>query len=790
MNWLRRRTDVVSEIPDLTTAHAAGVSIDVGALRKAGLLPGKQSAKHVELELLRVVLSQVSRAILYGKDTRCQMPYNGMRGVIAAVTLRFKWAGEDVGPLCPSPDQLPRQGQTVLKKVGVTRSQLLEYRKRHRGIPGRCVPLCVALEWAPAEVWTSLAAAICAGPDLLEPRFDEFVAIRSRTERQRRDYRREKLRRDPNEATPVLASTINLESTRVLTFLRQLQHLRSELVATREARRPFDLKWVENWSRTPKIPQAQEHDAATLRVATKPIRFERIQEVLNKRRQAVLDHSRRQGRRATLRMLAIAAFLQVVGERVQAFCHAMVTDITPPAYGPDGTIVQLGYVRFYPGKKRDEREAIVRYFGWRTWEWCLKPWLEENHWVAGKTEGQALFPGLGNGGRSPLAQMGAVIGGRWEPDTRSGHFALIPYSGEPCAGRLPRDYDWGHGVAVDARGRPETTDPPNNPYRGWSAHAYRKALHRAVGAAHALLLEAHQIPPHLLGIDVKVWKRAVAGHKISRSLDDIYDGVEDLGEEMSEAIAQPVEDLFWTGEIAGVSTARLGPDPSAIQLARERKEIVEAAVSAITTATEEKQQKLKALAERSTRARTDRSRLQLAQQMNQIYGDLVDILEQRFRVSWDWPAICDALRDAKSHLVPIPPDRSDEEHRELLAAALGDLVEEHEEHKVDAVEVNLTLDRLATLLGVTEARVRQIVAETKRGRTPKSLARITRDGLTFERLWDPSRPNYGRRLLYTAVDVVKLGHEDYSLFVRLCLEQAREDGLVPVDPTAEHRAAA
>jgi hypothetical protein len=464
-----------------------------------------------------------------------------------------------------------------------------------------------------------------------------------------------------------------------------------------------------------------------------------------------------------------------MGERIHAFRNAMVEDITEEHTWPDGSVTPA--ITVFPGKTRDESEPFTRPITRRAWQYAVKPWLNANGWVPGQP-GVPLLPG--RDGTTPIADLD--IGGFWTADPRGKRaLALIPFAGEAVTGgRLPEKdgrivYDW--GVPTDQQGWP-LMEPKYNPFRGYSAHAYRKTCHQAIGAVYSLLDRHGLIPAHLSHAEKVHFKRAMTTHVLGRSVDDVYDGIEDLGEALCAVIAQPLEDYLWTGSVATVDELqprRLGADPEAVQAARERVDAAASAFRALTQKISVLRGQRQELREQRRAAATDTEKLTLAEQAEEITDVIEGLVEERAVLQHDWPDTKQTLVDVRAALVvEIPDDVTDEEWSTRVREAAGE-IERHAIAPEGPLSDTLNFSRTATLLGVSESRVRQMHAETASGAISRRLRKCLRPGLHHELIWDPTRPRYDRRLLVSAIDLDLLLDSEKELLLALRLEQARAD---------------
>lgn len=768
----------------------------IPAPRRAGLELSDQAAVdaagiNLPLAQAREVLCSISRHVCTGTSRRCSDPYTTTRLCLTAVELTFVAYDEPVGPLCAVDWKraAPPAGETALSRLGIDRALLTDYRDSCE-YSDWCLPLEWALEFVPAAAWEAIAAVIATPPDVLRPRLDELVKVLATSEPARTDYRRKPSRRTGKET--LLGSGVDTNVGALFRFLDCLVALQQELLLVREEIRPLPLERLAAWTHVPPRLRAKGVGATSPATSDFPapaVPFERLAAAYQLRL-AELQSRPSADSQLRQRNFLVQCLLPGMGERDYAFRNAMLEDIDPEHRWPDGSVTPA--ITVYPGKTRDAEEPYTRPITNRAWELGLLPWLRMNGWQLG-AQGQALFPG--RDGKTPISTLD--IGGNWNPRRRGARrtLALIPFTGEIVTGRLPVrvkelppgqsrprtgdyvvTYDW--GVETDEDGWP-LTEPINNPFRGYPAHSYRKACHRAVGVVFRRLDRMGLIPEELEHVEAVHFKRAMTSHVLGRDVDDVYDGIDDLGEWLCAVIAQPLEDFLWTGKIsAEESGPPMGADLDAVRAARERRDAnrgtIDALGESIRAKQHEKQEVL--LRKRTSTSEIERRRLEHA--FEAISETIDRENDQRALLLEELPDLAARLEAAKSdRCVVIPEEVAVAEWELQVSIAAGEAARTAPAPGEQLPQASgLNFKRSATFLNVSDSRVRQMYAETATGKLSRKLRDVLRPGLSHEQIWDPSRRSYDRRLLASAIDWPQLGASEKQLLSTLLAEQADEDG--------------
>lgn len=758
------------ELPDQAAVDAAGINLPLAQARE--------------------VLCSISRHVCTGSSRRGTDPYTTTRLCLTAAELTFVAYDEQVGPLCAVDwkHAAPPAGETALSHLGVDRAVLTDYRDSC-DYSDWCLPLEWALEFVPAAAWEALAAVIATPPDVLRPRLDELVRFLATSEPARKDYRRKPSRRTGKET--LLGSGVDARVGALFRFLDCLVALRQELLLVREEIRPLSLERLAAWTHVPPRLRAKEVGAASPATSDFPapaVPFERLAAAYELRI-AELQGRPPAGSHLRQRNFLVQCLLPVMGERDYAFRNAMLEDIESEHCWPDGSVTPA--ITVYPGKTRDAEEPYTRPITSRAWELGMVPWLRMNGWQL-DMKGQALFPG--RDGKTPISTLD--IGGQWHPQRRGVRrtLALIPFSGELVTGRLPVrvkelppgrlhpraedyviTYDW--GVETDEGGWP-LTEPVNNPFRGYPAHSYRKTCHRAVGVVFRRLDRLGLIPEELEHVEAVHFKRAMTSHVLGRDVDDVYDGIDDLGEWLCAVIAQPLEDFLWTGKISAEDSGPpMGADLDAVRAARERRDASRSTVDALGESIRAKRLEKQELLLRKRTASSEIERQRLERVVDALSETIDRENEHRVLLLEELPDLAARLEAAKSDRCVVIADgvSADEWEREVAVAA-GEATRAAIPAEALPQATGLNFRRSASFLNVSDSRVRQMYAETRAGKLPRKLRDVLRPGLAHEQIWDPSRRNYDRRLLASAVDWPQLGASEKQLLTTLLAEQAYDDG--------------
>jgi hypothetical protein len=200
-----------------------------------------------------------------------------------------------------------------------------------------------------------------------------------------------------------------------------------------------------------------------------------------------------------------------------------------------------------------------------------------------------------------------------------------------------------------------------NPYLGHRPHAYRHTAQQLIQrAAVEVKAENPGAYDHLTPED---FSRAVLGHTLTRSTPDVYRDLD--RRRLTFAVIDKAWEILW-----GEGPVRKGLDPHAIRKARERVRSLRTAIAAFDGDLHRLRRGQLALHKRARSLSGD----ELARALIEGHAtaaEIEELADERERLATQLTVTEAEYADARTKLVPLPEEMSDEEHAHLLADALG-----------------------------------------------------------------------------------------------------------------------
>ena len=329
-----------------------------------------------------------------------------------------------------------------------------------------------------------------------------------------------------------------------------------------------------------------------------------------------------------LRRVLLLSILALLGPRHDALRTVRVSDFKPEAVAPDGTRRDVLEIR--PGKTWDAEEVHTLPLPDPVAKW-LREWIS----ITGRDLGDngPLFPSKApKPGQKvePLSRIGfyGAIAGRPQGTGRGGTYALIPLDGDPHIGHRP--------------------------------HAYRHTAQQLIERA-AVELKAER-PAEFGHLTPQDFTRAVLGHQLTRSTPDVYRDLD--RRKLTFAVVDKAWAILW-----GDGAAPLGPDVDAIRKCRGRVELLAVAIGALGADLQRLRRSQQTLTERARRmVGDDLSRALI--ESNGLAAEVEQVTLERERLTAKLATAEQEYAEARTRLVPIPDEMSQDEHALLVAQAL------------------------------------------------------------------------------------------------------------------------
>ena len=559
-----------------------------------------------------------------------------------------------------------------------------------------------------------IATVIGWGPERMRLHMERAVMTMALTPTQRGRRRRK-------AGAPTSLATIENRLNGVWNLARVLVELRS--IATTST--VLDVAPLDAWTTVPDRidaralgakPANQDNTGPSVKACS-----ERLKQVFHD-----AHETRRQDRYIKDRRAFLMGSLPLFGPRVGAFRAADVDDYRPDHRYPDGTRGPVLVIR--PGKTIDPDEEHFLPLPTE-----LARWLEE--WI--------VFTGR---------QVG-------QPDE-----PLFP-SRKPRPGR-PNERISAHGFYSAIAGAPQANGTgtyallplDDDPYIGYRPHAFRHTANQLISAAAARLQRADsgfypQASP-------TQFAKAVLSHKLIVDISSVYG---DLDRQlMAKAVIDKAWELLWDDGIL-----RRGADPDRIRTAREYRDALIVTRDALMAAAQGSEARATQHRARATSTRNATRRLELTLQAT---GEDNAGLRHRadLRTTEDKLALAEAeLDNAQTALIPIPNDRSTEEHDLLLHAALHGDQPEANHPQTGPLADEITVRDVAELWGVSE----QTINRAHRKGQPATKPLMWLGGKTAWHIYNAK----DKRLRVDAINHAELTPDQQERLLELRQRRARLD---------------
>lgn len=574
----------------------------------------------LDLETARLVACVIFRQATKGRAKSRMTIYN----TILALAFMAREPLDRNGRRDPAPfphlrlDRWP-QGPSVFERLGITNRELEAYGIATRLCADDAVlPLDWALAFYPPAIWPMIAKVVEWGPERTGLRMERAVMTMARTPTQR-DRRRRKA------GEPLSLATIENRLDAVWHLMRVLVELRS--IASSSP--VLGLEPLEAWTTTPDRIDARVLGAKPANQDNTGPSVDACSERLKQLAYDALKTTHRNGylkRRAALLM----GILPLYGPRAGAFRAADVGDYVPQHRYPDGSRGPVLIIK--PGKTLDPDELHFLPLPAE-----LAGWVE--NWISftGRHIGQAnepLFPGRKPKPSQPNARIGAhgfysAIAGAHQAGGTGSH-ALLPLD--------------------------------DNPFIGYRIHAYRHTANQLISEAAARLQRAN--PGFFPQVAPAQFSKAVLGHELITDITAVYS---DLDRQlMAKAVIDKAWQILWDDGIL-----QRGPDPDRIHSARHRRDALALTHDCLIAEIRACEARAEQLTTRANHTRDKHRKLELkldaATEQNTAYTHRDELR----RIAADLAHAEAELDAAHTTLVPIPNDRTNEEHEQLVRAALG-----------------------------------------------------------------------------------------------------------------------
>jgi integrase len=613
----------MKEISMLTVAAETSDAQLPAPRRAAEELPDLERAHELgieidDLETARAVACLLSRFLARGRSRNRTNVKAMMIALATACSVEVVHDGEADPASHPELEAVTwPNASTAFRRFGIDASTLTTYWREARN---RSSDACFPIEWLlafyPAAIWPAVATLMAWGPERTRVRLEQTAMALAKRKTVKERRRRSK-------GSPLALSTVDAWVSALMGLLEELVGLRSTLKVSRQPALPLEL--VDTWAAKPPRPNLREAGAQRSGQDNSGPPLEEVRRTLH---ELTRDYeSNRKYPYLRLRRLLLLSILALLGPRQDTVRTARVADFKPDAVGPDGTRRSVLEIR--PGKTWEADEVHVLPLPRLVAEW-LREWIRITKRELG--DPGPLFPSKmpkpGIEAR-PLTYVGfyGAIAGRDVAD--GGTRALIPLDGDPYLGHRP--------------------------------HAYRHAAAQLIQrAAVEVKVENPGAFDHLTPED---FSRAVLGHTLTRSTPDVYRDLD--RRRLTFAVVDKAWEILWGEEIV-----RKGLDPHAIAKNRDRVRSLRSAIGALDRDLHRLRRSQQTLRERARAISGD----DLARALIEGHATAAEIEElalQRERLSAQLVAAEEEYEDARTRLVALPEDMSDEEHARLLAEALG-----------------------------------------------------------------------------------------------------------------------
>jgi hypothetical protein len=670
----------------------------------------------LDVEMARLVACAIFRHAIRGRCKARMRLHNAMMGMafMAHEPLDRNGTHEPA----PLPElRLGRwpQGSQVFKRLGITNADLETY-----GVTARfygedaVLPFEWALAFYPAEIWPMIAKLIEWGPERTRLRLELAVMTMART-----PTKRQRRRRDAGK--PLSRSTIENYVDGVLSLTAAFVELRSIAAAgTVVPLAPF-----EAWTTTPSAIDVRELGA---RNANQDNSGPSIEACSIRLKQLAHEAERTINRDGYIkrRRVIFMATLPLFGPRDGALRVVNVDDYKPAHRYPDGSRGPVLVI--HPGKNLDPdqphflpvpTELAHRYEAWIQFTGRHIGQPNEPMFPSRKPK-----PGQANTYMTAHGFYTAIAGARQAADT--GSYALIPLD--------------------------------DDPYIGYRPHAYRHtAKQLIIKAATCLQRTDPGFYPH---VHPDEFAKAVLGHELATTVSAVYRDLDPAL--LAKAVIDEAWRILWDGGVL-----RRGPDPDRIRAAREQHDALVITCNALQSRIHNCSAKAEQLINRADKTRDQTRKLTYQMEANSQQAMAARAERDLDRFQAQLASAKTELDDSQSGHVPIPNDRSAEEHALLVHAALHGTEPEPDGTANGPLADEITVSDVADLWATTE----QTINRAYRNGQPASKPLMWLGGTTAWHVYHAKH----KRLRTSAIHTAGLSHEQQELLTTLRSRRAASD---------------